>query len=120
VIHGDLASLKVEFAAKATVCKYVVPNGYPEQPAKGQRIELEEVPAGVRTYYSSVDKTPEGLVLSSSRAIAFVGIGDTLAEAEKLAASACDSVKGPVFYRKDVGTAELIQKRVDMMKELRG
>lgn len=120
VIHGDLASLKVEFAAKATVCKYVVPNGYPEQPAKGQRIELEAVPAGVRTYYSSVDKTPEGLLLSSSRAIAFVGIGDTLAEAEKLAASACDSVKGPVFYRKDVGTAELIQKRVDMMKGLRG
>jgi phosphoribosylamine--glycine ligase len=119
VINGDLASLKVDFASKATVCKYIVPNGYPEKPVKGERIELEAVPAGVRTYYSSVDKTAEGLVLSSSRAIAFVGIGGTLAEAEKLAASACDSVKGPVFYRKDVGTAELIQKRVDMMLRLR-
>jgi len=119
VISGDLINLKVEFAPKATVCKYIVPEGYPEKPAKGEKIELQAVPEGVRTYFASVDKTPEGLILSSSRAIAFVGIGDTLEEAEKLAASACDSVKGPVFYRKDVGTAALIKERVDMMERLR-
>lgn len=148
VIKGDLPNLKVEFAKKATVCKYIVPEGYPENPKKGQRIEvltaaeLKELGIGanagksfeggngiegsgkgqseLKMYYSSVDKTPEGLLLSSSRAVAFVGIADSLAEAEKLAESACGSVKGPVFHRKDVGTAALIQSRVDMMKSLRG
>jgi phosphoribosylamine---glycine ligase len=120
VIKGDLHNLPIEFAHKATVLKYIVPEGYPDNPKKGEKIEVGVIPPNVKTYYSSVDQTPEGLILSSSRAIAFVGIADNLAEAEKLAESACGSVKGPVFYRKDIGTAELISKRVQMMKELRG
>jgi len=120
VINGDLGSLKVEFENKATVCKYIVPEGYPDNPKKGQKIEIGAVPAGVKMYYASVDQTPEGLMLSSSRAVAFVGIADTLAEAEKAAQGACGAVSGPVFYRKDVGTAELIGRRVEMMKKLRG
>ena len=119
VINGDLNNLKVEFENKATVCKYIVPDGYPIDPKKGERIEVGEVPEGVKMYYASVDQTDEGLVLSSSRAVAFVGIADSLEDAERLAESACGSVKGPVFYRKDIGTEALIQKRIDMMKELR-
>ncbi len=119
VINGDLNTLKVEFAKKATVCKYLVPEGYPDKPVKGQPIEVGSVPAGVRMYYSSVDQTPSGLMLSSSRAVAFVGVADSIMEAEQLAQSACNTVKGPVFYRKDIGTAELIAKRVAMMASLR-
>ncbi len=119
VINGDLNQLKVEFYNKATVCKYIVPEGYPENPVKGQKIEIGQIPQGVKMYYSSVDQTSEGLILSSSRAVAFVGIADDLGAAEKIAQSACSSVKGPVFYRKDVGTEALIQKRVEMMKKLR-
>ncbi len=119
VIHGDLANLKVEFDNKATVCKYIVPEGYPENPVKGEKIEVGAVPEGVKMYYASVDAKEDGLYLSSSRAIGFVGVADTLPEAEKLAESACGSIKGPVFYRKDVGTEELIQKRVEMMEAIR-
>lgn len=120
VIAGDLRNLPVEFAKKATVCKYIVPEGYPDNPKKGFPIEIGKVPEGVRMYYSSVDHTPEGLLLSSSRAVAFVGIADNLVEAEKLAQSACGVVKGPVFYRKDIGTQELIRKRITMMAQIRG
>jgi phosphoribosylamine--glycine ligase len=56
--------------------------------------------------------------MSSSRALAFVGIADTITEAEKKAASALSSVSGPVFYRDDIGTDELIQKRIDHMKKI--
>lgn len=118
-INGTLDQVKVEFEDKATVCKYVVPDGYPDNPCKGQKIEVGEIPAGVRAYYASVDQKEDGLYLSGSRAIAFVGIADTLVEAEKLAESAVSSVKGPVFYRKDIGTTELIQKRVEHIKTLR-
>ena len=81
---------------------------------------MGEIPEGVRVYYASVDQKEDGLYLSGSRAVAFVGIADTLEEAERLAESATGSVSGPVFYRKDIGTAELVQKRIDHMKELRG
>lgn len=71
-------------------------------------------------YYASVDQKPDGLYLSSSRAIAFVGIADTLENAEKIAESACGRVKGQVFYRPDIGTKTLVEKRVEMMRKLRG
>ncbi len=116
IIAGNLES--VEFENKATVLKYIVPEGYPENPRKGEKIEIDEIPAGVKMYYGSVDARPDGVYLSGSRALAFVGIADSLEEAERLAQSAVSSVKGPVFYRKDIGTAELIQKRVEVMNQL--
>ena len=70
-------------------------------------------------YYASVDNKDDDLVLCGSRAIALVGIGDSIAEAERLAESAASLVRGPVFYRKDIGTKALIQKKVDMMKKIR-
>ncbi len=50
-----------------------------------------------------------------------VGIGDTIAEAEKhcekgLTFINCDAIE----VRHDIGTAELIQKRIDHMKAIRG
>ena len=120
VIAGDLKSLPVEFEQKATVCKYIVPEGYPENPQKGQKIEVGTIPEGIKMYYASVDQTNEGLIMSSSRAIGLVGIADTIEEAEKAVQASCSAVSGPVFYRKDIGTQELIQQRVAMMQSLRG
>lgn len=120
IINGDLADIRLEFEEKATVCKYVVPDGYPDNPIKGEKIDIGDVPEDVRVYYASVDAKEDGLYLGGSRAVAFVGIADTLTEAANKAQEAAGSVKGPVFFRKDIGTPELIQKRVDMMKELRG
>lgn len=117
IIDGSLGEL--EWESKATVCKYLVPEGYPGNSVKGEKIEVGEVPEGVKVYYGSVDQREDGLYLSGSRAMAFVGIADSLEEAEKLAASAVGSVSGPVFYRKDIGTAQLIDQRVEMMEQLR-
>ena len=119
IINRTLDQVEVSFENKATVCKYVVPDGYPDNPCKGDKIEVGEIPEGVKVYYASVDDKEDGLYLSGSRAVAFVGIADTLEEAEKLAQSAVGAVKGPVFHRKDIGTAELVGKRVEMMKEIR-
>ncbi|MBI5412749.1 phosphoribosylamine--glycine ligase [Candidatus Peregrinibacteria bacterium] len=120
ILAGTLNKLKVEFEKKATVCKYVVPEGYPDNPRSGDKIEISGRRSSAKMYYSSVDQRADGLYLSSSRAVAFVGIENTLHEAEKVAEAACASVKGPIFHREDVGTSELIKKRVEMMRELRG
>ncbi|MFA6528541.1 MAG: phosphoribosylamine--glycine ligase [Candidatus Gracilibacteria bacterium] len=119
IINGGLDKLNVEFEKKATVCKYLVPDGYPDNPCKDKKIEVGVIPPEVKTYYASVDQREDGLYLSGSRAIAFVGIADNLDQASAIATSALDMVKGPVFYRKDIGTKDLIQKRIDHMKEVR-
>ncbi|PIR55161.1 phosphoribosylamine--glycine ligase [Candidatus Peregrinibacteria bacterium CG10_big_fil_rev_8_21_14_0_10_36_19] len=120
IISGELDKLSVEFEKKSTVCKYVVPEGYPDSPIKGEKIELGDVPEGVRVYFASVDEREDGLYLGGSRAVAFVGIADSLVEAERLASAGVECVSGPVFYRTDIGKLELIEKRIKMMKGLRG
>lgn len=128
ILAGNLDKIKIEFERKATVCKYIVPLGYPDKPVSGEKIEIEKSPemekslnsGALKMYYASVDQKEGGLYLSSSRAIAFVGIADTLEKAEQIAESACGSVKGSVFYRPDIGTKALIEKRVGMMRKLRG
>jgi phosphoribosylamine--glycine ligase len=124
VIAGTLNKLKIEFEHKATVCKYVVPKGYglpadhPDAASSRAKINVGDV-GGARLYYSSVDKKEDGLYLSSSRAIGIVGIADNLDDARKIAEEGVKAVQGPVAFRDDIGTRELIQKRIDHMKRLR-
>src|SRR5207237_327371 len=40
VVENRLHTVSVQFEHKATVCKYVVPNGYPDKPVRDCRIEL--------------------------------------------------------------------------------
>lgn len=119
VINGTLSDLDVKFSNKATVCKYVVPEGYPENPVKGEKVEIGQIPEGCLMYYAAVDKKDDGIYMSTSRAIAFVGVADTIEEAEQTAQKGVEAVSGKVFYRKDIGTKELIDLRIEMMKEIR-
>ncbi|PKN76860.1 MAG: phosphoribosylamine--glycine ligase [Deltaproteobacteria bacterium HGW-Deltaproteobacteria-10] len=124
IIDGTLDKLKIEFEQKATVCKYIVPQGYglpadhPDAASSKAKIEVGDVGAA-RLYYSSVDKKEDGLYLSSSRAIGIVGIADTLDEARLIAEEGVKAVKGPVAYREDIGTDALIQKRIEHMRKIR-
>ena len=67
---------------------------------------------------AALEERPEGLTMTGSRAIAFVGIGHNLAEAEARAESAASAVGGPVYHRPDIGTAPLVQRRVDHVRAL--
>lgn len=119
IINGNLSDLAVEFEKKATVCKYVVPEGYPDNAVKGEKIEIGDLPEGVKTYYASVEGSEDSLYLAGSRAVAMLGVADTIEEAEKLAQAGAAAVGGRVFYRKDIGTNILIESRVEMMKGVR-
>lgn len=126
IVDGTLDKLHVEFANQATVCKYVVPEGYPvnSKDAVGSAIDLSgalnsaELNKRLRMYYAAVDSAGGQIRLTDSRSVAFVGIGETLAEAERIAEAAAASVKGRVFHRSDIGTPKLIQKRIDHMERI--
>lgn len=121
IINGTLSQLRVEFAPLATVCKYVVPEGYPDHPLKNERISLARVPQQserLKYYRAAVEDKTAGLYLTGSRAIGFVGIGADLDEAESIAEEAASSVDGPVYHRKDIGTRALIQQRCDHVRRI--
>ncbi len=116
IVDGNLG--RAEFEKKATVVKYLAPKGYPTNPVKGVKVEVNEravEDTGAKLYYASID---ENFTLLGSRAIAIVGIADTLEEAERIAESAVPHIRGELFYRRDVGTKESIEKRIKLMQEL--
>ncbi|MCQ2971925.1 MAG: phosphoribosylamine--glycine ligase [archaeon] len=120
IVDGTLD--KAEFEDKASVCKYIVPDGYPETKYAGEIIEVDEETIedlGAKVFYAAVSAEEEGIKLSGSRALGIVASGDSIEEAEKIAEEACQYVKGNVYHRRDVGTTALVQKRIDHMKEIK-
>jgi phosphoribosylamine--glycine ligase len=121
IVDGNLK--KADFEKKATVCKYIVPKGYPETGKADQIIDINESKIneeGALVYYAAVNQKNDKIYTSASRALGLVGIGDTIAEAEEICENVAGYVKGDVYHRRDVGTAELIQKRIRHMEEIRG
>ena len=127
---GKLDPAQVRFADKATVCKYVVPEGYGVKSRANERLTVDEraiTALGARCYYAAVNQTggTRGATIeattTTSRAVGVVGIGATLAEANAVADKALAHVTGPhLFVRRDIGTPALLEKRVETMRRVRG
>ncbi|WP_265111484.1 phosphoribosylamine--glycine ligase [Halosolutus halophilus] len=112
---------ELEFADKATVCKYAVPEGYPTDPAAGAKVQVDEESASdALLYYASVDERDDGIYTTTSRSFALVGVADSIGEAEELAEDAL-AVAGEegLHVRHDIGKADLVQRRIDHVNELR-
>lgn len=121
IVDGNLKT--ADFDNKATVCKYIVPRGYPGSSISGQILKVNEErikEEGGLVYYAAVDQKNDKIYTSSSRALGLLGIGDSLEEAENICENVTSYVEGDVYHRKDVGTRELIQKRIRHMEEIRG
>jgi len=85
ISDGNLKNIDVQFANKATVCKYAVPEGYPGNPVKGEPIDISKIVNPDGLFYASVDIQNGQLVEAGSRTVAVVGIADTISDAEKIA-----------------------------------
>jgi len=119
IVNGTLDQVDVRFSNKATVCKYAVPEGYPDSPVKGEPIDVSGISNPDGLFYASVDIKNGQLVEAGSRTVAVVGMADTISDAEKLAENEVSSIKGPLFHRTDIGTDIIIQKRIDHINSLR-
>ncbi|TKX71429.1 phosphoribosylamine--glycine ligase [Halorubrum sp. SP9] len=111
---------ELAFSGEATVCKYAVPDGYPTDPDAGAEIAVDEESVGdALLYYASVDERDGRLYTTTSRAFAVVGRGDSIAAAEAQAEDALAAAGDRVRIRHDIGTADLVRRRIDHMDELR-
>ena len=119
IAGGTLENVDVKFQNKATVCKYAVPEGYPDSPVKDEQINVSKIESPDGLFYASVDIQNGKLVEAGSRTVAVVGIADIITNAEKIAEKEISSVTGPLFHRKDIGTDAVVQERIEHMNSLR-
>ncbi|QIV94816.1 phosphoribosylaminoimidazolesuccinocarboxamide synthase [Allofrancisella frigidaquae] len=120
VATGDLQDVKASFKKQATVCKYLVPLGYPNHSVKNFEIDISQCPSDVELFFGAVDEREGKLIGTGSRAIAVLGLGDNIAEAEQKAENGVKNIYGKLFHRPDIGTKKLINKRINHMNILRG
>ena len=117
-IAGQLSDINLEFKNVATVVKYLCPEGYPTNSVKNVEVKVnDEIPANC--YFASVGQEADKFVLKGSRAIGVLGTGPDLESARLDCEAKIKNFSGPLFYREDIGTAELIQQRIDHMSEIR-
>jgi len=120
VLDGNLK--KALFKPQATVCKYLVPNGYPESGKAGQPIKVDEEKIkaeGGMVFYAAVNQQDGKVLTTGSRALGLVTTADSIQDAEERCERATQYVQGDLYHRSDVGTEELISKRIQHMKEIR-
>ncbi len=120
ILDGNLSG-PLEFDKKATVCKYMVPEGYPIKPIAHSEIKIDEAEIkklGAKLYYASVSEEEGKIFTSTSRAIAVLGIADTLDESEKIAEKGTTFINGALFHRTDIGTQEVLDKRTHHINKI--
>lgn len=123
IISQKLDEIKIlEFRKKAAVLKYLCPEGYPENPLKNVPFTIDKnIPPqdeNHKFYYASVQEKDGQLLLLGSRSIGVLGVGDTLSQAYERCESLIPFFKGPFFYRHDIGTPKLTEKRIQHIKSL--
>ncbi|MGB9740973.1 MAG: ATP-grasp domain-containing protein [Candidatus Bathyarchaeia archaeon] len=135
ILDGNLTSIALEEAA--TVVTYKVPPNYggyidafPDAVKKGEvgsPVDLTEAYAltqkyddRIRVYPASMELREEKVYALKSRAVAVVGVGDSIEAARKISMEGIEAIKGgALWHRSDVASKQHIEKSVRHMEELR-
>ena len=124
MLNQNLNTKKLEMVKKSTVCKYVVPEGYGIKSMMGEKIIVKEDlidKSNSYLFYASVNNKEGYVTTTSSRSLAVVGVADTINDAETNCEKALENIQGDhIYIRHDIGTNELINKRINHMNQIRG
>ena len=116
MVDGNLKTQDVSFERLATVCKYVVPVGYPDKPKKNFEVLCNQNDRSL--FLASIMLKDQKLIACGSRTAAVVGKNKDVFQAELLAEAGIANISGNLFHRKDIGTKKLVESRIKRMKEL--
>ena len=116
MVDGNLKTQDVSFERLATVCKYVVPVGYPDKPEKNFEVLCNQNDRSL--FLASIMLKDQKLIACGSRTAAVVGKNKDVFQAELLAEAGIANISGKLFHRKDIGTKKLVESRIKRMKEL--
>jgi len=128
IIQSNLTQDIVQFSPLASVVRYITPIGYGVCPEDNKQVSIDE--EGISQTDSSLifsscnlinDQDYRNTIISTSRSriLAICALGQDITTAQKITDEALRYIKGEVYYRKDIATPQLIDKRVQSMKNLR-
>lgn len=118
IADGNLRD-QAKFFKKSTVVKYIVPKGYGVSPQPGSLdIEWDPSLGNPLLYYSSVSGTMDKVEMTSSRALAITAIGDSIPEASEIVEKNLHRIRGEYYVRHDIGTKDLIQRKIENIRKL--
>jgi len=119
---GNVSRKDIVFDPLASVCKYVVPEGYGVKSLSEQPIIVDERAIdneGALLYYANVNEKDGKVYTTTSRSVGVVGISRTIDEAELVAERALRHVSGRVFVRHDIGRRAMLDAKVARMDRIR-
>lgn len=99
IVDGRLGA--VSFENEATVCVYVVPEGYPDNPRRGAPVEIGKIRRS-ELFYASVHEEDGVIRTTSSRSVALLAKGESVEEARENAYADVPEIKGALYYRRDI------------------
>lgn len=109
IVNGKLHELAVRFAEHASVCKYLVPYGYPHLSKKDGVLDLSAVQHQEALYYGSIAMQEDKLVMQGSRALAVLAVDAELDRAESAVEKIISTIHGDYYYRSDIGKQQCLQ-----------
>ena len=119
IVQGTLGSVK--FRSEASVCKYIVPKGYGDNPRKDVTLIVDSKYSKTSSlYYAAVNLIRDKLSVTSSRTAAIVSTSSTINKAEKKCEKGLKFISGDNLYvRHDIAKPDLINKRINNMEVIR-
>ena len=120
--NGGIAAKDAVFDPEASVCKYIVPEGYGTKPLAGEEITVNEKAIAAEKavlYYASVNEKDGKVYTTTSRSVGIVGICESIDEAERIAENAVRHVKGRIHVRHDIAKKEMLDAKVRRMEKIR-
>lgn len=118
MLEGNLSqeANKVKFLTQATVCKFLVPQGYPFDPIDPFYMKIDEkglLKKGINIDYScTIAEKEKGLYHPGPRAVALTAAGNTVIDAyEKVEEAINTHIEGTnLIYRKDIGSQQQLKE----------
>ena len=98
MVDGNLKNQGVSFERLSTVCKYVVPVGYPDKPAKNFEVFCDQNNPSL--FLASVMLKDQRLIACGSRTAAVVGKNKNVFQAELFAEAGIANISGKPFSQK--------------------
>jgi len=101
-------------ASRAAVATVLAASGYPERPELGAAIVVpRDLEPGTLVFHAGTERDPEGgLRVHGGRVLTVTGLGDTVVEAARRSADACELITFPgKTYRRDIAWRETREAR---------
>jgi len=121
--EGSISKKDARFLEKASVCKYVVPEGYGTKSLANEVLEVDEhaiSKEGALLYYANVNEKEGKVFTTTSRSVGIVGISDEIEGAEQIVEKALAHVRGRIHVRHDIAKKEMLDAKVRRMALIRG